>query len=346
MFKLAKPFFLHVITPLHAGSGEGLGVVDLPIQRERHTGFPKIEGSSLKGSMREVFEEKYDRKDDRIDLHLTFGYDESNETKDEVKKYFKDNDHTEFAGALGFTDARILFFPVKSMKGVFAWITCPKVLQRFTKDLSVCQPAIKNEKLLFSPTDVKKAYCSSDKIKLTGKDKIVLEEYTFDTEKENAGESEEKNPNFVSFVAELVKCIGIDELQDKAVMLPNDDFDAFVQHSTEVITRTKIDNEKGTVAKGQLFTEEYLPAETILYSLALSSPLFVRETPKQGRFSKSTDADKVMNFFKEGLNEYMQIGANATLGKGIVATKIFSPPKQGKETKKNEEQNDAEGKNE
>lgn len=336
MFKLAKPFFLHVITPLHAGSGEGLGVVDLPIQRERHTGFPKIEGSSLKGSIREVFEEKYDKKDDRIDLHLTFGFDETNEKNDEVKKYFTNNDHTEFAGALGFADARILFFPVKSMKGVFAWITCPKVLQRFAKDLSVCQPKIENEKLLFSPTDVEKASCSSDKIKLTGKDKIVLEEYTFDTE---------KNDKFDDFVKELVKYIGIAELQDKAVMLPNDDFDAFVQHSTEVITRTKIDNEKGTVAQGQLFTEEYLPAETILYSLALCSPLFVKKKPEHGQYKDSTDADRVMAFFENGLDEYMQIGANATLGKGIVATKQFSLP-EDKETKKNEEQKDAEGKNE
>ena len=57
MFKKALPFFIHVITPLHAGTGQELGIVDLPIQRERHTGFPKIEASGLKGSIREVFEE-------------------------------------------------------------------------------------------------------------------------------------------------------------------------------------------------------------------------------------------------------------------------------------------------
>ena len=28
-------------TPLHMGTGTELGVVDLPIQREKHTGFPK-----------------------------------------------------------------------------------------------------------------------------------------------------------------------------------------------------------------------------------------------------------------------------------------------------------------
>jgi len=42
MFKLAKPFFIICETPLHAGSGSDLGIVDMPIQRERHTDFPKI----------------------------------------------------------------------------------------------------------------------------------------------------------------------------------------------------------------------------------------------------------------------------------------------------------------
>lgn len=43
MFKSAKPVFLIVETSLHAGSGSDLGIVDLPIQREKHTDYPKIE---------------------------------------------------------------------------------------------------------------------------------------------------------------------------------------------------------------------------------------------------------------------------------------------------------------
>ena len=54
MFRLAKPFFIRTITPLHAGTGQDLGIVDLPIQRERHTSYPKIEGSGLKGAIREI----------------------------------------------------------------------------------------------------------------------------------------------------------------------------------------------------------------------------------------------------------------------------------------------------
>ena len=64
MYKKAIPFFLICETPLHAGSGSDLGVIDLPIQRERHTTFPKIESSSLKGSLREAFEVNPELQDD------------------------------------------------------------------------------------------------------------------------------------------------------------------------------------------------------------------------------------------------------------------------------------------
>src|SRR5205823_6002920 len=40
----------------------------------------------------------------------------------------------EFAGALSVTDARLAAFPVRSLKGVFAWVTCPTVLDRLARD--------------------------------------------------------------------------------------------------------------------------------------------------------------------------------------------------------------------
>ncbi len=52
MYSIIRPFLLHAVTSVHAGSGSEIGLVDLPIQREKHTGFPKIESSSLKGALR------------------------------------------------------------------------------------------------------------------------------------------------------------------------------------------------------------------------------------------------------------------------------------------------------
>src|SRR5260221_14740243 len=45
--------FLHAQTGLHPGSGTALGTVDLPVQRERHTQWPTIPGSALKGILRD-----------------------------------------------------------------------------------------------------------------------------------------------------------------------------------------------------------------------------------------------------------------------------------------------------
>jgi len=327
MFKIAKPLFLHVLTSLHAGSGSDLGIVDLPIQRERHTGFPKIESSSLKGSIREAFERKFpfkkgdsdEAKTNRIKLHLTFGFDELNEAK-EIADFFKESDNSEFAGALGFTDARLLLFPVKSMKGVFAWITCMQVLERFIKDLGLCQneteELLKKLDINFGHKKNEDTLCSSKT--LTVGNKIILEEYTFTiTEIEK----------FKTFAFELSKMLSIPEIAEKLVLLPDDDFREFVELSTEVITRTKINNETGTVQEGALFTEEYLPPETIMYSLVLASPIFNKV--KMGfNGNGKPEEELVMEYFVENLSEIIQIGGNATIGKGIVSTKVL-----GKEVK-------------
>jgi len=110
------------------------------------------------------------------------------------------------------------------------------------------------------------------------------------------------------------------------VVLDDDDFRDFANLSTEVITRTKINNDTGTVQSGALFTEEYLPTETILYSLALTTPIFKKEEKDKGVFTKNgkkEEEDLVMEFFTNGLPEVIQLGGNATIGKGIVRTKVL-----------------------
>lgn len=333
MYKQAKPFFMIVQTPLHAGSGQDLGIVDMPIQRERHTSFPKIEGSSLKGAIREVFDDKKGTdiqglgKIDDSSISLSFGPENG-------------DDH---AGALGFTDARLLLFPVKSMKGVFAYITCPYVLERFKEDLVLCfgKEAIKD--ITCESVANGECYVSSDQLKVNTTN-IILEEYTFKVQ--NGTDNTQK------LAKHLKEKIGVNEIENKLVILSNDDFKDFVNLSTEVITRIKISPETGTVQPGALFTEEYLPAESVLYSLALTTPIFMPKDEEKGIFSLKVkengnykenpnlqnlatkmnkkkedikeedikEEDIVMFFFTEGLPDVMQIGGNATIGKGIVRT--------------------------
>ena len=114
-------------------------------------------------------------------------------------------------------------------------------------------------------------------------------------------------------------------------MLSDDDFRDFVTLSTEVIARIKIKQETGTVQKGALWYEEYLPSDSILYSLALTTPIFKEEDADKGVFQLTSqekaancdESEKVMEFFEDGLPSVIQLGGNATIGKGIVRTKVY-----------------------
>ncbi len=302
MFKQAKIFYIHTISPTHVGSGSDLGIVDMPIQREGHTSFPKIEGSSLKGSIRETFE----RRDmtTSIKTHLTFGYDDSNAPR-LVKEKFIEKKAQEFSGALGFSDARILLFPIKSAKDIFAWVTCPSVLNRFSKDLK-----ISNNEQNFT---IKENTITNDSKINIDSGAVILEEYQISISKDNN----------TQIIAEfLSKELDNEDIKEKLIIVSDDDFKDFITLSTEVITRTKIDNTTGTVDKkiGALFTEEYLPSETIMYSLALASDLMARVEFNEAK--ELATADKVMNFFTSTIPSTIQIGGNATIGKGIVSITI------------------------
>lgn len=301
MFKKAKVFYIHTVSPMHVGSGSDLGIVDMPIQREGHTSFPKIESSSLKGSIREAFEMR-GRTDLDILLktYMSFGYDETN-APSAVERAFPNKKDREFAGALGFSDARILLFPVKSAKGIFAWITSPMVLNKFIKDLKISD----NEQTF---TIVENSISNDSKINIDN-NSVILEEYQINITKK------EDTQTIAEFLSTELDNY---EIKEKLIILSDDDFKDFVTLSTEVITRTKIDNATGTVKDGALFTEEYLPSETVMYSLALASPVMTRVTQIQNLSSE----DEVMNFFSSTVPDIMQIGGNATIGKGIVSIVI------------------------
>jgi CRISPR-associated protein Cmr4 len=292
MYTVSHPFYLHTRTPLHAGSGSDLGVVDLPIQRERHTGHPKIEGSSLKGAIREAFRH-LGGSIGQPQRNALFGPDpDRDEEVDDL-----------FAGALGFTDARLLLFPVKSLKGVFAWATCPSVLRRWKEELG--HAGGDTDWPVPSPGQV-----TPRSRLVVGDDRVVLEEYTVEVEKSDKVDD---------LAFQIEQATGIDEVGPRLAVLSDNTFQDFAEMATEVITRTKINPDTGTVQEGQLFTEEYLPPESVLYFLGLASSL---KNGRSGVFDfEDTDdhAEQVLATFRGHLPESLQIGANATIGKGLVS---------------------------
>ena len=307
MSRTAMLMSLSALTPVHAGCSDKLGIIDLPIQREVHTSFPKIEASSLKGSIRHSLAKAGD-----ADLDDLFG---------------PDNPKTEHhASAISFSDARILFFPIKSVKGIFAWVTCPMVLERFIEDLKLI--------LVSAPEEIekievlKKAGSFLSKFEEGARitqgsileveekpSRVVLEEYLYETAKDHINEN--GFTRFVEGIQVLLPDIGMpkDSLMKRAILIPDAHFTDFVNQSTEVATRIKINSETGTVINGALFNEEYLPSESILYSIVFADAIRVASEHDQRDTAKE---------IREKLNEnqIFQIGANMTLGKGLVAITI------------------------
>jgi len=324
MYKITRPLFLVCETPLHAGSGSDLGIVDLPIQRERHTGFPKIEGSSLKGAIREAFEGVYGAHsfqtitDDIVKIHRTFGYDDGSMSNTQTKaleaKFTNKRGEvkSQFSGSLAISDARLLLFPVKSLKGIFAWVTCPRVVEQLITDLTRAG--------ITPGFDIPTANTTAGKNLYDNSNNIQLEEYIF------SGLMPDDNDGNTSKLAEWLanhlfdgaqETYSSHHIKNHLMVLNDDDFKDFTTLSTEVITRTKINNNTGTVQEGALFTEEYLPMESVMYSLIMLRDEFTERN--EGRLV----ASDVERFFVEGLEKnenILQVGANANLGKGIMKT--------------------------
>lgn len=296
MFKEARVLFIYTETPLHTGSGSSLSVVDLPIQRERHTNFPMVQASSLKGSLRDYAEQV---STDKKNIELVFG---------------PEKEASEHAGAISFTDARLLLFPVRSLQGIFAWTTCPSILNRLKRDL-----AIVNEKPHFSvPTlreDDKALVTNSSKVSV--KDKVVLEEFSYTAQK-----SAEAN-----LIAEWISNNAFpkddeykpwkDSIRGNFVILPDNAFRYFTEYSTEIIARIKISNETKTVASNALWYEEHLPSDTLLYSIVLASD------PLGKAINGLRSACDVLEFFRGLKINRFQLGGDITVGRGIVKLQIM-----------------------
>ncbi|MBM4001269.1 MAG: type III-B CRISPR module RAMP protein Cmr4 [Planctomycetes bacterium] len=291
--------FIHARTSLHPGSGAALGVVDLPVQRERHTHWPLIPGSSLKGVLRDACGRGC-TQDQKEKIPLVFGP----ETKDADKH----------AGAISFTDARILAFPVRSLKGVFAWITCDSVLRRFARDAKM---AGLDGPTAPGPAEKNKAICAANAPLLVNGTQIVLEEFEFAKQADApAGWSDA-----------LARLVFRDEderpmFRDRLVVLHDDDFGHFVRHATEVVARIGLDAATKTVKNGALFYQEFLPTETLLYSVVIAN------ASRNGRAMAASDVLKFVSDGEPGIPEILQIGGDETIGKGLCAVH-FSNGKGG-----------------
>jgi CRISPR-associated protein Cmr4 len=309
MFEKGMLVGLFSETSLHPGTGTTTGVVDLPIQRERHTGFPIIQSSGLKGAMREKAEKIYkgklcDDKGNRLlndgDVNIIFG-----------------PESTEHAGSIGITDARLLAFPVRSLSQVYVWVTCPIVLDRLKRDVDILNKTIPQPPVLSETLQVTDGtFLAVDDPGLGTK--LVLEEHLLTLDKSKAADVKQWIDEIKKFMPGadnkgVYKAVR-EKMDKHLLIISDDDFTYLVKHATQVTARNVL-NDKNKTSEN-LWYEESLPPDCLFYSIIL---VMNPRVDKDKNKSKIKTAEDVIANLKSTIKDYLQIGGNETIGMGWCA---------------------------
>jgi CRISPR-associated protein Cmr4 len=328
---------IHALTALHPGAGTALGTVDLPVQRERHTHWPTIAGSALKGILRDTCREQisHDPKLDTLPRHddkpAKDGKPEEKAKREGSGRERANNTlalnelfgpptagSSEFAGAVSVTDARLLAYPVRSLKGVFAWVTCPAVMARVERDAQLAGHTTPKPPPLLAQghaVTVKNSPCLIDGAKL------LLEEFPFT--REPAGDPSEwakwiaatllpATDHYAATRERFLKCF---------VILSDDDFTHFVRFATEVTARIGLNYDTKTVKDGALFYQEFLPTESLFYAVVIAN---AARTRREKGADKTDDGPALMGKLKPMIEKVpvLQIGGDETTGKGFCSVRL------------------------
>lgn len=322
--------FIHAQTSLHPGSGTASGAIDLPVQRERHTGWPLVPGSTIKGVLRDYCRSRIQKENTDKDLtwadrdpklECVFGPSVKG-SDSEGSEPDRGSNPSDFAGALAVMDARILFFPVRSLCGLFAWVTCPAALERLRRDVEVMSGKKDNVVPAISVENEKDAKIVSNKLLVphstnAARDSnMVLEEFDF--------KAEDTDRSLQTFAKRISEILNLDRLTTHLAVISDDMFAHFVKNATEVNARIALEYETKTASGGALFYVETLPPETVFYSLLIADrPKGKRN--KDGKTKKSAleNVDNVLEYINSQLKSaddlpaVLQIGGEASTGKGI-----------------------------
>ena len=238
-------FHLQNLSALHVGTGQGVGVVDLPIARAKATNLPIVPGSALKGVMRDEAKSQLGLED--ADVKALFGPD--NQLQES------------HAGTLAFGDANLLLLPIRSFFGTIAYATCPYILRQYQRDLG-----------------------TSLKIPTLDKDQAGVVENTclfvgnsYEIALEDLDISANHSPVIQAWAEEITKRLYPDsvaqaegwreQVSQRFVVLPDDLFSFLADTATEVRMRIRIDRDTRIVKEGALWSEENLPAEAVLWGV-------------------------------------------------------------------------------
>lgn len=282
----ARLYFVHALSPLHPGTGQGVGVIDLPIAREKATGIPYLPGSSVKGVLRDAMQ----NGGRNGAVKSLFGPDTGNAA--------------EHAGAAQFADARLLLLPIRSLRGTFAWVTSPYLLRRLIRDAA--ETGLQPPGAPPAPAQRQQALISGEAIVYSGRNLVILEDLDLGAERRND----------VTSWAEWIGKYAFRDADEQAMLkerlcvIHDNVLNFLLTTATEVVARIRLQEDSKTVAEGALWYEESLPAETLLYGVI---------------FAQTIGQYRAQQAFVDlaGFNgKVFQFGGKATVGRGVCQFQI------------------------
>ncbi len=224
-------------TPLHVGCGSSVGAVDQPVVRERHTRFPVIPGSSIKGVLADLW---LDWTDPKKPVRNGDGIELLGAENGDAK-----------AGSLLIGEGKLLAFPVRSARKCFAWITCPLALARFARDTG-------RDLKLDAVKVADGRSLAPDALKID--DSVVFEEYPLVI-------SGAVPDTVIKNLADLVDGDLWKELKDRLAVVSDELFQYFAENACEIANHNRIDDVTGVVQGSALFSQENVPSETLFYAM-------------------------------------------------------------------------------
>lgn len=295
MFQQQAAVFLYAVSPVHVGAGSAVGVIDNPIQRERHTHHPCFAGSGIKGALRHGFEALGGKK---AHIDRLFGPEAG---PGEL-----------YAGALSFGDAQLVAFPVRSLRGGYVYATCPQALARAARLLGLV-----GLKAAWTLPPVNEGHCLVMNPALLANGKLHLEAFEYEARVSEPLGAVAKDLSAKGLPAGEAYEFFRAKLAQDLVVLSDTDFGYFVEHATLVEPHVRINSETGTADDGGLFYTENLPPESLLLA-----PLMASAT-RSGKAEERLEAAEVMSQLKAVLHgRVVQIGGDATTGRGLVVAHV------------------------
>jgi CRISPR-associated protein Cmr4 len=252
-------------TYIHPGAGQAAGAIDLPVARERTTQYPVIAGSGMKGALLDSAR--------------------SNGLAEETNRLFGQQDN---AGQVLISDARLLLLPVRSLASSYFWLTCPYLLERFSRDAERAGKGI-------AVGDV--APSSDDKVLATDTGDIFLEERLFSVER----------PAPEALITAIGRLVPRDDtrarLGKQLAVITDDAFAWFAKYALPVQARNVLNED--TKTSKNLWYEEALPPDTLMYFVV-------------GERANGAAAEIAAHLAGR---RYLQTGGNETVGQGWFAVR-------------------------